>query len=117
TAKSQALTHTGCPTGTVAPFVAKSDLYSSDNEVNTFTIYPNPNNGNFEISIQLKDTDHSLSTISISNIFGNIVKKITVGSLNGKIEASVRNLNLPKGIYFVNYNFGKSNQNIKMIIN
>ena len=117
TAKSQALTHTGCPTGTVAPLVAKSDLYSSDNEVNTFTIYPNPNNGNFEISIQLKEADHSLSTINISDIFGNIVKKITVGSLKGKIEASVRNLNLPKGIYFVNYNIGKSNQNIKMIIN
>lgn len=72
-----------------------------------FTIYPNPNNGNFTISF---DTDIQLSII---NELGQVVKSVLPDWNNG---GHVTVAGIPNGIYFI---FGKSDGQIikqKMII-
>jgi hypothetical protein len=58
-------------------------------------IFPNPNNGEFEIKSTKKET------ISISNEFGQIIEEKKLNSGN---NYSVKIKDFPNGIYFVGNN-------------
>jgi hypothetical protein len=73
-------------------------------------LFPNPNNGNFTILIDKKNTDNS-SYVDIFDILGNLVYNCT--SNQNKIDISV--LNLPSGIYLVRVYSDQMNEIIKFV--
>ncbi len=68
-----------------------TDLISMASENNPLQIYPNPNNGNFEISAS------SDLEFSIINSLGQIMGKYSINSENNKLSVH----HLSQGVYFV----------------
>lgn len=79
-----------------------------------FGIYPNPNNGNFNIRLETKAPNF---TADIVNMAGQTVstQKINTTSLN-VADYRVNVSHLPKGVYIVNINDGNQTQSKKLII-
>ncbi|TAL58368.1 MAG: T9SS type A sorting domain-containing protein, partial [Bacteroidetes bacterium] len=75
---------------------------------NQFVIYPNPNNGEFQVS----DIKYQVSSIEIYNVFGEKVYSEKI--LNPK--SLILNLDLPGGIYFLQMKTWEGNINKKIII-
>ncbi len=75
-------------------------------------VYPNPNNGNFNVS--LPAGVNQIATIEIFNAAGSIIHKQELDQVNTKIELS----NVVKGVYFYRLVFPSVNQtqNGKLII-
>lgn len=85
-------------------------LTIENSEINSelFTVYPNPNNGNFVVS----SVNSSINTISVISTTGKLVYNKAVNSNNTTV-----NLNkLEKGIYFVKIQSNNSVQTQKIII-
>jgi hypothetical protein len=70
---------------------------------NTFTIYPNPNNGNFIVNSQLKATENV--NISLYNLLGAKIQEFN-NVKSYPFQMSVTDL--PNGSYFVKFNSGKN---------
>ena len=71
-------------------------------------IYPNPNNGIFNLS--LKNAD--ISDVIISDVLGNIIYRDRTNTENKSINLSFQ----PKGVYFVKVVSGKNIDIIKIIV-
>lgn len=97
-------------TSTEVAFLADNNTLSiDDNEKQTFSIYPTPNNGNFTVEFENNDSKE----VCISNILGETVHKEIV---NGKKSFNLSNLN--KGTYFIYVKDTRNNLTVrKMIIN
>ena len=78
---------------------------------NTFTIYPNPNNGNFIVNSQLKATENV--NISLYNLLGAKIQEFN-NVKNYPFQMSVTDL--PNGSYFVKFNSGKNTITKKVFI-
>ncbi len=83
-------------TGTIQPSITyclyPCDLNTSEaKDLHEISIFPNPNNGFFTVSITIPDTD-----IEIYNIIGKLVYKNKLSSLNSEINLKEE----PQGIYF-----------------
>jgi len=100
--RSSLLTSSGC------------DNTSGLNDIlleNTFTIYPNPNNGNFIVNSQLKATENV--NISLYNLLGAKIQEFNnVKSYPFQINVT----DLPNGSYFVKFNSGKNTITKKVFI-
>jgi hypothetical protein len=111
TAKSQALTHTACPTGTKLLAVKGRNT----NEV-IAQVYPNPNNGNFKISIATGIETNETASIKIIDMFGRVVDRYTAANNFGYINKNVSNNKLSNGIYTVKYTIGNITNTIRMVL-
>ena len=60
----------------------------------TYEIYPNPNNGKFTITLDLKVKNIQLQ---IKDLLGNLVKSLKPSASTIEIDLSAQ----PKGVYFV----------------
>ena len=73
TAKTQALTHTACPTGTkINPIT----INKNENNFNV-TIYPNPTSTDFNLKVEASDI-HKQVSIKIRDVEGRLLKTIYV---------------------------------------
>lgn len=72
-------------------------------------LYPNPNNGNFRITMDLAENE--TTQITIYNNMGNAVKKIEANTQETKISLE----NEPTGVYFVQYTLKDKIYNHKLI--
>jgi hypothetical protein len=70
----------------------------------SFNVYPNPNNGNFNINMTTENTEE-VAQVTIINVLGQVVSSITIPNNNGVINSEV-NANLSTGIYFVRVQLG-----------
>ncbi|MBI2721558.1 MAG: T9SS type A sorting domain-containing protein [Bacteroidetes bacterium] len=68
-------------------------------ENSRLTLYPNPNNGQFQL--QLSEYEELPASISIKNILGQVVLNMDVTSNNTKVDLN----DSPKGIYMALINF------------
>ncbi|MBX7095730.1 MAG: T9SS type A sorting domain-containing protein [Flavobacteriales bacterium] len=66
---------------------------------NYMLVWPNPANG--LINIELKASDHTNGTISITNTLGEVVMTIPASSGNNRYKVDVSGQ--PNGVYFINY--------------
>lgn len=72
-------------------------LTDEANTINQVNLFPNPNNGNFKLSL----SDNSGAEVSVYDMFGKVVYKTTVEAS----QADVYINDLAKGIYFVEVAF------------
>jgi len=90
------------PAGDSAEFTVVYDIPSgvnslANNNLNLFTIYPNPANN--YVVINYNNKNNSKATFHIYDCLGNIVKKITATSNNTTVNIN----GLTTGIYFCTY--------------
>jgi len=80
----------------VGNIISVRDFNKTDNKLKVF---PNPNNGSFEINISA--TNNNNSELSIYNLLGKLVYYSTVNLTNGENKIPVSVQNLEKGIYYI----------------
>jgi photosystem II stability/assembly factor-like uncharacterized protein len=73
---------------------------------NNFKVYPNPNNGNFELNL-----NNELSNVTITDVTG-----LKVAELKNVSDLQYLNLNLSKGLYIVNIVSDSNSSTIKVIV-
>lgn len=69
-----------------------------ENNSSSFTIYPNPNNGEFEMSINSKETTNF--DVSVTNVLGQVVLEEELKNVN-TINKSINLRDMKAGVYFI----------------
>jgi hypothetical protein len=70
---------------------------------NSISLSPNPNNGNFDLSFELKNTGDV--QIEVLNLIGQHVNQLSLKGVTGKIKQNVDCKNLSKGVYLLNITY------------
>ncbi len=70
---------------------------------NSISLSPNPNNGNFDVSFELKNTGDV--QLEVLNLIGQNVNQMTIKGISGKIKQNVDCKNLSKGVYLLNITY------------
>jgi len=82
--------------------------------VNNFSIFPNPNNGEFAISFNM--IAMAEINITVLDITGRIVFQKNEGEFNGKFERLINLSDLNKGMYLFNLQVGTQQVNKRFVI-
>lgn len=82
-------------------------LAEIDDSYHSVNLYPNPNNGTFYIEMDISDQSEYYYTIN--DINGRILYQDSFISEIGINKLSIDNLNLPKGLHFINVTGAKYN--------
>ena len=77
------------------------------------SVYPNPNNGQFDVSFKTDNTDNY--TIKVYNALGEVVFEEKVDNFSGTYQSKVDIANSGKGVYMLEISNGK-NQSVKRVI-
>ena len=75
--------------------------FINDDQSNSFSIFPNPTNGN--ITLNLASHDAKIQDIYLSNILGEIIAIQDLNFINNKIDINLEGLS--EGIYLINISF------------
>jgi hypothetical protein len=75
-----------------------------NNKTFSFELYPNPNNGEFEVSLSGKPSEKL--TISLITVSGQVLMSKTVADFNGSYRESMQFTELPSGLYFLQIHSG-----------
>ena len=95
--------------------VTITDINENEEFDNKVNVYPNPSEGNFSISFELKRSEEV--SISIVDILGKEVESISRKSLEKGIHKREMNLNsMNSGIYFMSIKIGNENHLKKVVI-
>jgi hypothetical protein len=103
---------------TLAKTSGETELKEITEEVTnatSFNLYPNPNNGNFNINMTTENTEE-VAQVTIINVLGQVVSSIAIPNNNGVINSEV-NANLSTGIYFVRVQIGSEVNVAKISVN
>ena len=85
-----------------------------EQEITDIKVYPNPNNGEFNISYNLNQTmGYSFIILDLN---GKIVEEINGLAKSGLSQTFVDLKHLSKGIYFLKVQIGNQVQNRKIVI-
>jgi hypothetical protein len=80
-----------------------------------FTVYPNPNNGTFNVSmISSNTTDNAV--VEIVNMMGQVVASYSVANNEGNISTEINNNDLMTGFYFVKVSVGAESKITKISV-
>jgi hypothetical protein len=86
------------------------------NEAIKAEIFPNPNNGNFTLSVQTGIVTSSIAKVQIIDMYGRVVNQFTTQNNNGTIYTNISDAKLVNGLYSVRYSIGTYSNSIKMVI-
>jgi hypothetical protein len=86
-------------------------IYTNDAQV-----YPNPNNGSFNINIETGVKSNNPVNIDIVDMFGKVVAHYTAVNNFGKINKTISQNTLPNGVYTVKYTVGSTTNSIRMVV-
>ncbi len=111
-AKIQALTHTGCPPGSRQSIVKAQEI-----TLNKAQLYPNPNNGTFNLNIETGINTTMPASVQIVDAFGRRVAQYNTMNTAGKMNKNIAENTLAPGLYTVVYTVGNKTGSIKMIVN
>jgi PKD repeat protein len=79
-------------------------------------IYPNPNNGEFVLSVNNIDSKAKTTDILIYNTLGQIIFRNTYENENGELNKKINIDELPSGAYILKLNNGTQNHTSRIII-
>lgn len=96
----------GEATGTVWSFTTGSALSITENELETFRVYPNPTSDVLNIK-----SSKAIDNINVFNLLGQSVAKF---SKNDIIDSSIDLSNLSKGLYLVKITSGDTTQTLRV---
>jgi hypothetical protein len=111
TAKSQSITHTGCPAGT--KLIAGNGTELNDVAA---TVYPSPSNGNFTVNIATGMEQSGTAQIQLIDMYGKVVAQYSAVNNAGRIVRNISNNKLADGMYTIKYTFGNTSGVTKMMI-
>lgn len=83
-------------------------------EIASFQVYPNPNNGQF--NIEMESNKNIDARLEIINAFGQVVQSQQIKNLNGKRVFNTDLSKLSKGLYLVNLYFNNEIINRRVVI-
>ena len=115
TAKTQALTHTGCPTGTIIIPTAKLGSNAEPIELE-LNVYPNPNDGNFNLDVKANSTNPQSLVILIIDVNGKVIKRYSAKTESGIFTKHFSESNLAGGIYTMRVVSNKTIKEVKLLI-
>ena len=117
TAFSKTLTHMGCPSGSKMTSMYNSDILSvvAGNEFSA-EIYPNPNNGEFNLKINKAPDGKSFIQIEVIDIYGKIVKKYNIKNPKALILEKISLPSLQNGVYLIRCSNGDNIYLLKMLV-
>jgi hypothetical protein len=79
-------------------------------------VYPNPNSGNFNVSISSSSITSGTAKVQLIGIYGNLIMSKDIALSNGTGIASFVTTNLSSGIYEVRYLAGKEIGSTRVVI-
>jgi len=88
---------------------AKLDGESMNEQLQKYdlNLYPNPNDGQFVIQLQLNDDVNTQADIQINNVLGQSIYLDRKAIVNGELFAEVKfDATIPAGTYFVQVTVG-----------
>ena len=88
-------------------------LSSNEFEFENFSLYPNPNDGNFTIKLNTSSTKNI--TIKVTDLRGTEVYLNSFRN-NGFFNENIQLKNIQNGVYLININDGINNMTRKIII-
>jgi hypothetical protein len=99
--KTQALTHTGCPSGTV--MIVKSMSQFEEKDELQAVLYPNPSTSNFNLSVKskLKNNGEKIQ-VKVTDIQGRLLNQFSVSG----IETITFGSDFKPGTYFMEISTG-----------
>ncbi|MCA6364876.1 MAG: T9SS type A sorting domain-containing protein, partial [Bacteroidetes bacterium] len=108
-------TTTGCTSTDSATLVVDACTGIADNVFSEtlFTVYPNPNNGFFNLA--LTNTSNREIRIQVYTVFGQVVYSDIASGLNGNLMRQIDLTNLANGAYYIRVTVGTTSQTMKVI--
>ncbi|MBU3714721.1 MAG: T9SS type A sorting domain-containing protein, partial [Ferruginibacter sp.] len=85
-------------------------------EVAEDKLYPNPNNGNFQLYVNTGIAARTNALVKVIDMTGKVVAQYNTINNNGVINARYVAGYLPNGVYTVQYTVGNTSKSIKMIV-
>jgi hypothetical protein len=108
-------TTTGCTSTDSATLVVDACTGIADNAFSgtLFTVYPNPNNGFF--NLVLTNANYAEISIQVYTVLGQIVYSDMASGLNGDVTRQIDLTNLANGAYYVKVTAGAATQTMKVM--
>ena len=103
----------GCPSAASTATNVTAAGIDQVSDANFFTVYPNPNNGIFNVSFNI--TSKATYNLEIKNTLGQMVYHETLIDFNGQYSKQIDVSQLGKGFYLISLT-NPNNQSIKKII-
>lgn len=94
--------------------VKKTNFKVNNLAIDKFNIFPNPNDGQFNLSFDLESDANAM--LRIFDLNGKVVYKERLKNLNGNYNKALDLSKNEKGVYFLNITQGKNSYNKKFII-
>lgn len=104
----------GCTTSSDTVFITVVNGIAENIPVKDVIIYPNPNNGMFNLAFDLI-TEANVN-IMVADMLGKVVYEENIGNYSGSYNKQLDLTHLQKGIYLVNLQVGNERINKRIII-
>jgi hypothetical protein len=98
-------------------FITATNVSTMVNGGGEISLFPNPNSGAFDLSLDLKQNITDVATVSITNVIGQLIDEMKVPVVNGKLSKEISLANHANdGLYFVNIRMNDLSLNQRFII-
>lgn len=104
----------GCSTSSDTVLITVVNGIAEGNALTDVAIYPNPNNGMFNVSFELINEANVI--ITVTDLLGKTVYEENLGNYSGPYNKQMDLTSLQKGIYLVNVQIGNDRINKRIII-
>lgn len=104
----------GCSTSSDTILITVVNGITEGNGLQNVAIYPNPNNGMFNVAFELITEANVI--ITVSDLLGKTVYEESFGNYSGPYNKQIDLTSLQKGIYLVNVQVGNDRINKRIII-
>ena len=80
------------------------------------SIYPNPNNGNFKLTVNTGILENTNATVRVVDIYGRLISQFNAVNSNGSIITDYKGSHLANGVYTVQYTVGAVSKSLKFVV-
>ncbi|MFN9710591.1 MAG: T9SS type A sorting domain-containing protein, partial [Bacteroidota bacterium] len=111
----RSLTLTLCPPPAARGFNSNVNTFENNSTV-VDQIYPNPNNGNFKLTVNTGIMENVNATVRVVDIYGRLISQFNAPNTNGLIITDYKGSNLANGVYTVQYTVGSVSKSMKFVV-